>query len=122
MPEGQFTGPRKAYIYTTDDGKTTVLLLDETIASLTGTGLVPYTNQSVDMPKTYRFTPRIVYWQSDDRRKRKRITCGTSSAAMYAKTVSVALTIDGVAGFTTGRVGEKISYLRGETASPPSGS
>lgn len=119
MPEGQFTGPRSAYVYTTDDGKTTVLLLDETIASLTGTGLVPYTNQAIDMPATYRFNPRIVYWQSEDRTKRKRITCGTNSASLYAKTVSASLTIDGIAGFTTGRVGEKLSYLRGSTPVGP---
>lgn len=116
---GNSLGPRKAYIYTTDDGKTVVLLLDETIASLTGTGLVPYTNQVPDMPKAYRFTPRVVYWEAEDRSIRKRITCGTTSSTIYAKTISASLTIDGIAGFTTGRVGEKVSYLRGSTATPP---
>lgn len=116
MAEGQFLGNRKAYVYTTDDGKTTILQLDDTIATLTGTGLVPYTNQTPDLPATYRFTPRVVYWESDDRKKRKRITCGTVSSSLYAKTVSAALTIDGVAGFTTGRVGEKISYLRPQSS------
>lgn len=115
---GNSLGPRKAYVYTTDDGKTTILLLDETIATLTGTGLVPYTNQVPDLPKTYRFTPRIVYWESDDKTLRKRITCGTASAALYAKTVSAPLTIDGTAGYTTGRVGEKVSYLRGSAIIP----
>jgi len=115
---GNSLGPRKPYVYTTDDGKTTILLLDETIASLTGTGLVPYTNQTPDLPATYRFTPRIVYWEADDKSIRKRVTCGTVSAAIYAKTVSTALTIDGTAGRITGRVGEKLSFLKPGTTTP----
>lgn len=112
MPEGQFTGTRSSYIYTADDGTTTILQVDDTLAGLTGTGLISYTGQAVDGLSVLRFTPRIVYWESDDKTKRKRIICGDVTGTLYSKVTSAALTIDGVAGKTTGRRGEKLSYLK----------
>jgi hypothetical protein len=116
MAEGQFTGARQNYIYENDAAEEYIITTDETLGSLAGTGLVVATTANVTgaSPAPKRFTPRGVYWQgeTDDRIVRKRIICGTGEAALYAADTSQALTVDGVAGFTTGRVGEKITFLK----------
>ena len=118
MPEGQFLGTRSAYVYTTDAEDLYILQLDDTLASLAGTELDDYTGQANTKPAPKRFSPRIVYWESDDRTKRKRIVCGKPDAALYGQETSSALTIDGISGFTTGRVGEKLTYVKAKVADP----
>lgn len=113
MPEGQFLGSRKAYVYTADDATSEYyILLDETLASLAGVSLPAYTGQTGVQPLPKRFKPRIVYWESNDGVYRKRITCGSGAATLYAANTSQTLTIDGVDGRTTGRVGEKFSFVK----------
>lgn len=117
MAVGQFLGPRAAYVYTSDDGTTEyVLQLDTTLASLDGTDLENYTGQEGVSPSPKRFQPRGVYWESNSGVYRKRIICGTTNSTLYASNVSVALTIDGEAGRTTGRVGEKISFIKAQSS------
>lgn len=116
MPEGQFTGARENYIYENDAAEEYIITTDATLGGLENTGLVVATaaNATGASPAPKRFTPRKVYWQGelDGRVVRKAITCGTAEAALYASDISQALTIDGIAGFTTGRVGERITFLR----------
>lgn len=119
MAEGQFLGARKAYVYTSDDGTTEyVLSLDETLATLTGVDLENYTGQDGVIPAPKRFKPRKVYWQSNDGKYRKKITCGTTDSTLYKANKSTTLTIDGVAGATTGRVGEKLTFVRAQANDP----
>lgn len=118
MPEGQFTGTRSGYVYVTDNGKTLLLQLDDTLATLAGTGLTPYTGQVIDGIAALRFQPRVVYWESTDRTKRKRLICGSPTATLFSPSTAQNLTIDGIAGRTTGRVGEKISFVRIGVADP----
>lgn len=115
MAEGQFTGTRSQYVYTNDGGGKYVLLLDDTLATLTGTGLTAYdpANPGGATPPPRRFKPRIVYWQgtqADFTTKRKALVCGTTSGTLYTSVASQTLTIDGVAGKTTGRRGEKLTF------------
>jgi len=105
-----FTGSRSAYVYESDGGGQYALLLDEELAATAGTALVAYTNQTGVTPKPQRFKPRGVYWQGDTG-QRKFIVCGKNDAALYAKNSSTALTIDGVAGKITGRVGERQTFI-----------
>jgi len=117
MGVGQFLGPRLAYIYTADDGTTEyVLQLDSTLATIPGAALTNYTGQPGVSPAPRRFEPRIVYWESNDGVYRKRLVCGTTTATLYATNVSTSLTIDGIAGKTTGRVGEKLTFLKAQAA------
>jgi hypothetical protein len=116
MAEGQFLGTRSAYVYTTDAEDLYILQLDDTLAALTGTDLEDYTGQADAKPAPKRFSPRIVYWESNDRSKRKRIVCGKGDSALYGQETSSKLTVDGVEGFTTGRVGEKLTYVRAKEA------
>lgn len=119
MAVGQFLGPRKNYVYTADNGSTEyVLNLDETLGSITGCDLEIYTGQEGVSPAPKRFKPRIVYWESDDGKYRKRLTCGTTDATLYATNSSTNLTIDGVSGKTTGRVGEKLTFLKAAASNP----
>lgn len=120
MPEGQYSGQRKSYIYESDAGKKYILLLDSTLAELTGTGLVAATsgNTADAVPAPKRFKPRVIFWQGtlNSRTVRKAIVCGDVTATAYAKDTSADITIDGVAGSTTGRRGEKLSFVKLEAA------
>lgn len=118
MPEGQYSGIKKVYQYTADNTDDKYLLtLDETLGSISGCDLVEATSATVGTPPPSRFKPRIVYWQGvlDGRIVRKALVCNTSGD-LYAST-SKALTIDGVAGSTTGRRGEQMTFPRIPAAS-----
>jgi hypothetical protein len=116
MPEGQFLGVRENYIYEGDGGAKYIVTTDSTLGGLPGTGLEVATsaNAADAQPAPKRFEPRVVFWQAelDGRMVRKAIVCGDVTADLYAKDTSQALAIDGVTGSTTGRKGEKLSFLR----------
>lgn len=116
MPEGQFTGTRSSFVYTSDTGALYVLQLDDTLGGLAGADLDVFDPASpgAATPKPTRFSPRGVYWQGTAtgfETKRKFLVCGTTAATLYDSSVRQALTIDGVAGITTGRRGEQMSFL-----------
>ncbi len=113
MPEGQYSGRRGNYVYTSDDGSDYIISTDRTLGSIPGADLQLATGGSDAVSPPKRFRPRIVYWQGElnDRIVRKKIICDNTSS-LYQDNNSVTLTIDGVAGFTTGRRGEKFSYLK----------
>lgn len=116
MPEGQFTGARENYLYENDGGTNYLITTDATLGGIDTNGLTVATsaNAADANPAPKRFKPRVVFWQAelDGRIVRKEIICGDVTADLYASDTSQALTIDGVAGFTTGRRGEKLSFLR----------
>lgn len=111
MPEGQFTGSRAKYEYEADDGTLYKLNLDATLGSVTDNGLAFLPATSTAIPKPTGFRPRVVFWQGELNGviKRKEIVCNPAGA-LYATDKSTALTIDGVAGNTTGRRGEKLTF------------
>lgn len=116
MPEGQYTGARKAYLYTPDSGDNIYLIsTDATLGALAGAGLTEATTANVAnaQPAPRRFKPRVVFWQGTlgGRIVRKKIICGTTDATLYDSDSPQAVTIDGVAGSTTGRRGERLSFL-----------
>lgn len=115
MPLGQFLGPRQKYVYTMDSDVEVVLTLDATLGGLANTGLTVFDpatpGDAVNAPR--RFKPRGVYWQGTAtgfEKSRKFLVCGDPAATLYASQVSQAVTIDGVAGKTTGRRGEKLTF------------
>lgn len=115
MAEGQFLGARKTYVYTSDTGIDMVFTLDATLGDLANTGLTVFDPAAPGdaIPKPLRFKPRGVYWQGTAAgytTKRKFITCGTVDADLYASNVRQTVTIDGIAGVTTGRRGEKLTF------------
>lgn len=115
MPEGQFTGPRAKYVYTSDTGDDIILRLDSSLVIPTS-ALTTYdpVEDTAATAKPLGFKPRGVYWQAtatDFEGRRKFLIAGDVSAGFYASNIPVAVTIDGVAGVTTGRRGEVLSYL-----------
>lgn len=115
MAEGQFTGKRSVYLYVSDSGQQYLIRTDDTLALLTGTGLVAATtgNSAAAQSPPKRFKPRGVHWQGtlNGRIVRKFIiTNGGDSATLYSGGIVINVTIDGVSGSTTGRRGEVQSY------------
>lgn len=107
----QRLGPRSYYTYTSDSGTEYSLLVDDTSATIPGTGLVLETSGSTSSPAPRRFKPRGVFWESNTiGLSGKFIICGTISGALYSTDSSTTVTVDGEAGRTTGRKGEKVSY------------
>lgn len=119
MPEGQYSGDRAKYVYTSDDGTLYRLNLDVTLATVqtsgdtpAGTELVPDTPGSGAVNKPTNFKPRVVHWQGtlDGAPKRKSIICGKPTTGMYASKTAQLMEIDGVVGVITGRRGEQLTY------------
>lgn len=115
MPEGQFTGSRGKYVYTNDAGDKYILRLDSTLV-MSNSGLTVYdpATDSDATPKPLRFTPRGVFWQataSGFEGRRKYLIAGAADAALYQTAAPATFNVDGVAGTTTGRKGEKLTYL-----------
>ena len=114
MAEGQYTGQRGKFVYTSDTGEQYVLTMDATLAAIAGTGLTVYDPTGAEkLPgKPSRFKPRVVFWQGvlNNRTVRKQVICGTTDGALFSADGSGALAIDGVNGITTGRRGERITY------------
>lgn len=110
--EGTFKKPPVPYKYTMDDGTDIIICLDETVASAAGNGLVKQTTASTLGGAPLRFQPRVVFWKGilDGKPRRKEIVCQADST-LFKKKGSSTLTIDGVSGVTTGRRGEKQSFI-----------
>lgn len=115
MAEGQFLGKRAYYLYVSDVGEVYLILMDQTMGQIAGSGLTLATRinagNAVRPPRGFK--PRGVHWQGElnGRAVRKFIVCnGGSDDALYSSGTSVGLTIDGVAGTTTGRRGEQVRY------------
>lgn len=122
MPEGQYSGQRRPYLYTSDSGEVFALLKDETLGDIAGTGLVRATTANIGnaSPVPKRFMPRGVHWQGelDGDVVRKFLVC-EATGTLYQGNAPQAVTIDGVAGTTTGRRGEQQTFLSIPTDDAP---
>ena len=110
MAEGQFLGAKARYIYSADDGREFVRLADTTLAAIAGTDNVAApAGGAADGQLPRRFFPRGVWWEGTLGGKvvRKFLVCGTAESPLYASVTRTALSVDGVAGFVTGRRGER---------------
>ena len=124
MAEGQRLGPRASYVYQLDDDQLVVLQLDSTLGDLPNTGLTRYDGTQPVCKKFVGFEPRYVRWQvvlADGKRATKKIICNNTAGSYYKSEAPQAITIDGDAGTTTGRVGEKYTYVRPTPITPAPG-
>lgn len=115
MGLGQFTGSRSTYVYQADGGKEYLLTLDDSLV-IVGSGLVQFDPEEPGnaTPAPKRFKPRGVYWQGTAtgfEGKRKFLICSDPAGALYGVNVRQPITVDGIAGETTGRRGEKLSFI-----------
>lgn len=115
MPEGQYTGQKASYIYTSDNGSRFALYRDTDLVFGELTDLDPYTEgapSAFTLPRGFK--PRGVYWLGyiGSRPVRKFLICGSQGATLYASDESLPLTIDGVEGFTVSRIGERQRLVR----------
>jgi len=115
MGLGQFSGSKGKYVYENDGGGTYILTIDTDLVTA-GQGLTafdPANPPAGAAPPPKRFKPRGVYWEGTAagfEGKRKFLICGDVTATLYATTASSTLSVDGVAGRTTGRRGETLSF------------
>lgn len=116
MPEGQFTGKRAVYIYDDDQGNQYLITRDETNGDIAECGLTKGTTANIVGIPTIpaRLKPRYVLWQGEiaGELKSKRLTCSRTSTA-FSAVGSTAFDVDGsTGGATSGRVGEKETFLK----------
>lgn len=106
-------GPKGKYKYTMDDGTVIKLRLDQTYGAIAECGLTAITTGDNALNKPSNFKPRVVYWQANDLQDgkpvRREFVCAIDSPA-YTSVDNFSITVDGVAGQTTGRRGETISF------------
>lgn len=123
MAEGQYLGQRNKFIYQDDNDNSYLIVLDETLGSLTETGLTLATTANAtgltELPKSLK--PRYVNWQGicDGNLVRKRLVCSRTST-VYSAGVSTSFDIDGsTGGAVTSRVGEKQLFLKLDEPATP---
>lgn len=115
MGLGQFSGPRAKVTYTSDSGKVYVLTIDPDL-NIVGSGLVPY-DPATDLTATTPpkgFKPRGVFWKGTAvgfTTARKFLICGVPAEDLYSADAPQTFSVDGVAGVTTGKKGEKLSFI-----------
>lgn len=115
MAEGQRLGRRASFVYQADDDQLVVLQLDATLGDLPNTGLTRYDGSQPVCKKFVGFEPRYVRWQvvlADGSRATKKIVCNNVAGSYYKSEAPLQIDIDGDLGFTTGRIGEKFTYVR----------
>ena len=110
MAEGQFTGKRCAYKYTSDSSIVYLISYNSLLGDLSGNGLTRATTGENIPRKPKRLYPRVAYWLAtvDERMIHKQLIIGTKTAAYYDSTVVQMLTIGGITGKITGTRGERI--------------
>ena len=115
MAEGTRLGNRASYVYVMDDEQLIVLQLDATLGDLPDTGLTRYDGSQPVCKKFVGFEPRYVRWQAvlaDGKRVNKKIICNNVAGSYYKSVAPIQIAIGDDLGFTTGRVGEKLTYVR----------
>lgn len=122
MTEGTRLGKRASYVYAADDGQLFILALDATLGDLPGTGLTRYDGTQANVcKKPVGFKPRYVRWRAvlaDGSTINKEIICNDLAGGYYQSFATVQIPIGSDTGETTGRVGEKYSYIRATPGGP----
>lgn len=119
---GNRIGPKKTYLYYTDDVGVAYLLKRDVDLALAGLGAGAAAPEEYDpqnppvgvivTPKPQGFKPRVVFIQDPDDGARKDMIAFHPTSELYLKNFSDAFpSIDGDATFvSTGRKGEKLSF------------
>jgi len=115
MAEGQFLGTKSVYVYTDDSDVQYLVRMDSTLGALPELGMQAAVDADLTKPTLPKgFSTRKVLWEGlcEGVKRRKTLTANKTSSA-YLAAGSTAFDISGSTnGATTGRVGEKKSYLR----------
>lgn len=115
MAEGSYTGTKGIYLYEDDNAVSYLVRRDNTLAAVPEAGLTAAADADLTKPELpSRLQMRYVNWTGtcDGREVSKKLYCNIDSPA-YAAAGATPFNIDGSTdGSTTGRVGEKKSFLR----------
>jgi len=122
MAEGSYLGSKGIYLYEDDNAVSYLVRRDDTLASVPEAGLTPAADADLTKPELpKRLKMRYVNWtgKCDGVEVSKILYCNIDSPA-YAALGATTFNIDGSTdGSSTGRVGEKKSFLRLKGAAGP---
>lgn len=124
MAEGQFLGDKSIYVYKDDSDVSYIVKLDKTLGDIPELGMQVAVSADLTKPTLPTgFKMRRVLWSGvcEGKNRSKRLVCARDSTA-YSAPGSTEFNISGsINGATTGRVGEKKTYIRlnTPTAGPP---
>lgn len=118
--DGNRLGPRKRYLYETDDIDVFYILTTDEDLALAGLGTGggapseydpanPPANVTI-CPAPRRFKPRVVHMQNEATGARKSLIAFSSTADLYAVSSGGTVTIDNLAFVATGRRGEQLTF------------
>lgn len=115
MPEGQFLGDKAIYVYKDDTDVDYIVKLDKTLGEIPELGMQAAVSADLTKPTLPSgFKMRRILWSGliGGKVRTKRLVCSRTSTA-YAATGSTEFNIsDSTQGATTGRTGEKKTYIR----------
>lgn len=109
---GNLLGERGTFVYTTDTGETVNFSQDRSVGLAVGNTLATTSTRPVSVNNKYLQGRYVLAQLEDNPRVKKRIVIGSPTAASFDTETSTTLIINGQNFVTTGRVGEKASFLR----------
>ena len=115
MAEGQFLGDKQIYVYVDDTGVEYLVKLDKTLGDIPQLGMQVAVSADLGKPTLPTgFKMRRILWSGlcEGKNRSKRLVCSQASDA-YSAVGSLEFNIsDSTNGATTGRTGEKKTYIR----------
>ncbi len=109
---GNLLGQRGTFIYTTDALEDVLITQDRSVGLAVGNPLATETGRPTSVRSRYLEGRYILCQAQDDPRIKKRIVVCTPDSSIFLADSSQEILINARIFVTTGRVGEKASFLR----------
>ncbi len=116
---GNRLGPRATFVYETDSQENIVYQADRSVGLAVGNVLATTAERPSSINTRYLTGRYVLLESAADPTVRKRVFIGDALNTLFAADSSQNVTINGVVFRTTGRVGEKVSFLTIDTPTPP---
>jgi hypothetical protein len=111
---GNRLGPRATFEYETDALETILYQQDRSVGEAVGNTIATTAARPSSIDGRYLRGRYVLVEAKDDPTVRKRIFIGKNDNTLFAADESQEVTINGVVFVTTGRVGERVSFLKVE--------
>lgn len=109
MADGLILGPKAKFTYVDDDGNEWYIQTLAGLGNVEGTGLTEIEGNPTVPKKPSNIRARFVHWNGNEGKIKKKLICAPDGT-LYKSNTSGDATVDGVAGVTTGRIGEKVTF------------
>ncbi len=115
---GNTLGPRATFVYQTDSQEDIVYQADRSVGLAVGNVLATTAQRPSSINTRYLQGRYVLVEAQNDPSVRKKIFIGDPLNTLFAADSSQNVTINGVVFVTTGRVGERVSFLTVEEETP----